>query len=122
MASINSPSITGPKLGFSISDLIDASDMAIGAIIGQEEDKKSYVIYYINKNISPADLKYAVDKKDFLVVVSAINKFKHYITGYLVVLYTDHSAIKYLANKLFMNGRMTRWLILLEEFNITTED
>ena len=39
-----------------------------------------------------------------------------------MVLYTDHSAIKYLANKPVTNGRVTRWLILLQEFDITIKD
>jgi len=37
-------------------------------------------------------------------------------------LYTDHSAIKYLANKPITNAIITRWLILLQEFNITIKD
>lgn len=61
-------------------------------------------------------------EKEFMVVICAINKFKHYITGYPVVLYTDHSAIKYLANKPITNGRVTQWLILLQEFNIAIKD
>ena len=48
--------------------------------------------------------------------------FRHYITGYPVVLYTDHSTIKFLANKHVTNGRVTRWLILLQEFDITIKD
>ena len=39
-----------------------------------------------------------------------------------MVLYTDHSAIKYLANKPVTNGRVTRWLILFQEFDITIKD
>ena len=31
-------------------------------------------------------------EKEFLAVIHAVNKFRHYITGYPVVLYTDHSA------------------------------
>ena len=65
------------------------------------------------KNLTPAELNYTVTEKEFLAVVHAINKFRHYITGYPVVLYTDHSAIKFLANKLVTNGRVTTWLILL---------
>ena len=61
-------------------------------------------------------------EKEFFVVIYAINKFRHYITGHLVVLYTDHSAIKYLANKPVTNGRVTSWLILLQEFDITIKD
>eukprot|EP00253_Pinus_taeda_P003580 PITA_03580 len=55
-------------------------------------------------------------------VIHVVNKFRHYITGYPVVLYTDHSAIKYLANKPVTNARITRWLILLQEFDITIKD
>eukprot|EP00253_Pinus_taeda_P013845 PITA_13845 len=116
------PVLCGPNwdLPFQISS--DASDTAIGAVLGQEEDKKPYAIYYISKNLSPAELNYTVTEKEFLVVIHAINKFRHYITGYPVILYTDHSSIKYLANKPVTNGRRTRWLILLQEFDITIKD
>jgi len=67
-------------------------------------------------------LNYTVTKKEFLAVIYAINKFRHYITGYPVFLCTDHSAIKYLANKLITNGRVTHWLLLLQEFDITIRD
>jgi len=107
------PILRGPNwdLPFQISS--DALDTAIGAVLGQEEDQKPYAIYYISKNLSPAELNYTVTEKEFLVVIHAVNKFRHYITGYPVILYTDHSAIKYLANKPVTNGRITRWLILL---------
>jgi len=67
-------------------------------------------------------LNYTVTEKEFLAVIHAVNKFRHYITRYLVILYTNHSAIKYLANKPITNGRVTRWLILLQEFDITIKD
>jgi len=84
-------------LPFQISS--DALDTTIRAILGQEEDKKPYAIYYISKNLSPAELNYIVTRKEFLAVIYAVNKFRHYIIGYPIVLYTDHSTIKYLGNK-----------------------
>eukprot|EP00253_Pinus_taeda_P029098 PITA_29098 len=57
-----------------------------------------------------------------LAVIHAVNKFRNYITGYQVFIHTDHSAIKYLMNKPITNGRITRWLLLLQEFNITIQD
>jgi hypothetical protein len=107
------PVLRGPnwKIRFHIST--DASDIAIGAILRQEEDKKPYAIYFISKNLTPAKLNYTVTEKEFLFVIHAINKFCHYITGYPVILYTDHSAIRYLANKQITNGWVTRWLLLL---------
>jgi hypothetical protein len=99
--------LRGPnwKIPFQIST--DASDIAIGAVLGQEEEKKPYAINFIRKNLTPAELNYIETEKEFLVVIHAINKFRHYITSYLVILYTDHSAIRYLANKPITNGWIT---------------
>jgi hypothetical protein len=52
----------------------------------------------------------------------AINKFRHYITCYEVFIHTDHSAILFLMKKPITNGRITWWLLLLLEFNITIVD
>lgn len=60
------------------------------------------------------ELDYTVTKKEFLVVVYTINKFRDYIVGYLVCVHTYHSIIKYLMNKPFTNERITRWLLLLQ--------
>ena len=114
--------LRGPNwdLPFQISS--DALDIAVGAVLGQEEDNKPYAIYYISKNLSPVELNYTITEKEFLAVIHDVNKFRHYITGYPVILYTEHYAIKYLANKPITNGRITRWLILLQEFDITIKD
>jgi hypothetical protein len=111
---------TNWNLPFHIS--IDASDTAIGGVLEQKEDQQSYAIYFVSKNLSPAELKYTVTEKEFLVVVYAINKFRHYITGYEVFVHTDHSAIRFLMNKSITNGRVTRWVLLLQEFNIIVLD
>jgi hypothetical protein len=108
------------KIPFHIST--DASDIAIGVFLGQEEDKKTYVIHFISNNLTLTESNYTVTEKSFLVVIHAINKFHHYITGYPIILYTSYSAIKYLDNKPITNGRVTRWLLLLQEFDITIKD
>ena len=97
----------------------DASDTTIGASLGQKENLMTYAIYFISKNLTPAELNYTVTEKEMLAVVHAVNKFRHYITGYEVFIHTDHSSIRYLMNKPITNGRITRWLLLMREFNIT---
>eukprot|EP00253_Pinus_taeda_P022803 PITA_22803 len=116
------PILGGPDwaLPFHISS--DASDTAIGAVLGQEENSLPYAIYFISKNMVPAELNYTVTEKEFLAVIYAINKFRHYITGYTTFVHTDHSAIKYLMNKSVTNARVTKWLLLLQEFDITIVD
>ena len=72
--------------------------------------------------MTPVELNYTVTEKEFLVVIYAINRFRHYIIGYPTFVHTDHSAIKYLMNKSVTNARVTRWLLLLQEFDITIVD
>ena len=55
-------------------------------------------------------------------VVYSINKFHHYIIGYEFFVHTDHSTIRFLTNKPITNGKVTWWLLLLQEFNITIID
>jgi hypothetical protein len=97
------PVLRGPnwKIPFQIST--DASDIAIGVVLGQEEEKKPYAIYFISKNLTPSELNYIVIEKEFLVVIHVINKFCHY------PVYREP----------ITNGRVTRWLLLLQEFDIT---
>eukprot|EP00253_Pinus_taeda_P014563 PITA_14563 len=72
--------------------------------------------------MTPAELNYTVTKKEFLAVIYAINKFQNYITTYATFVHTDHSAIKYLMKKSVTNARVTRRLLLLQEFDITIVD
>eukprot|EP00253_Pinus_taeda_P005907 PITA_05907 len=113
--------LRGPnwKLPFPISK--NASDTTLGAVLGQK-DLIPYVIYYTSNNLTPTELNYTVTKKEFLVVVHATNKFRHYITGYETFVHTDHSKIRYLMNKPITIGRVTIWLLLSQEFNINVLD
>ena len=117
-----SPVLQVPNWDIHFQISSDASYIAIGVVLGQEEDKKPYAIYYISKNLTPVVLNYTITEKEFLAVIYAINKFRHYVTRYLLFLYTNHSTIKYLANKPITSGRVTRWLLLLQEFDITIRD
>jgi hypothetical protein len=101
---------------------LDSSDTTIGVVLGQEENHLPYAIYFISKNMTPAELNYTVTEKEFLAVIYAINKFRHYITSYSTFVHTDHSTIKYLMNKPITIARVTRWLLLLQEFDITIVD
>ncbi len=116
------PILRGPNWAIPFHIFTDAFDTAIGGVLGQKEDQSSYAIYFISKNLSPTDLYYTVTEREFLAVVYAINKFRHYITGYEVFIHTEHFSIRFLMNKPITNGRVIRWLLLLQEFNIIVMD
>jgi hypothetical protein len=56
--------------------MCDASDYAIGAVLGQSEDKKHYPISYASKTLTGPQLNYAAMEKELLTVVFAIEKFR----------------------------------------------
>ena len=118
----DTPILRGPNWTLLFHISIDASDSSLGDVIGQKEGQQHYAIYFINKNLTPAELNYTVMEKEFLAVTYVINKFLHYIIGYEVLVHIDHSPIRYLMNKPITNGRITRWLLLLQEFNVIVID
>ena len=66
--------------------MCDATDYAIGAVLGQREDKKTFVIYYASKTLDSAQSNYTTKEKEFLAVVFALEKFRPYIVGSLVTI------------------------------------
>ena len=77
------PILRGPNWALPFHISWDASDTAIGVVLGKRDGQAPYAVYYISKNLAPAELNYIVPKKDFLATVYSINKFTHYITRYV---------------------------------------
>jgi len=61
-------------------------------------------------------------KKELLAVVFAIDKFRSYLIGAKVIVYTDHAALKYLLAKKDAKPRLIRWILLLQEFDLEIKD
>ncbi|MCI54146.1 hypothetical protein A2U01_0075394, partial [Trifolium medium] len=73
--------------------MCNASDFAVGAVLGQRHDKVFHSIYYASIILNEAQLNYTTTEKELLAVVFAFDKFRSYLVGTKVVVYTDHSAI-----------------------------
>ncbi|RVW69420.1 Retrovirus-related Pol polyprotein from transposon 17.6 [Vitis vinifera] len=102
--------------------MCDASDFAIGAILGQREDGKPYVICYASKTLNEAQRNYTTTEKELLAIVFALDKFRAYLVGSFIEVFTYHSALKYLLTKQDAKTRLIRWIFLLQEFNMQIKD
>lgn len=69
------------------------------AVLGQRKDKKLHVIYYASITLDEAQMNYATIEKELLVVVFALDKIRSYLVGAKIIIYTDHTAIRYLLSK-----------------------
>ena len=102
--------------------MCDASDYAVGAVLGQRRDKHFHPIYYASKTLNDAQENYSTTEKELLAVVFASDKFRSYLVLSKTIVYTDHSAIKYLFTKQDAKPRLIRWILLLQEFDIEIRD
>ncbi|CAN6560260.1 unnamed protein product [Malus baccata var. baccata] len=93
-----------------------------GAVLGQRKDKQPHVIYYASRTLNDAQLNYSITEKELLAVVFALDKFRSYLLGTKVIIYTDHAALKYLLTKKEAKPRLIRWMLLLQEFDLEIRD
>nr|KYP52542.1 Retrovirus-related Pol polyprotein from transposon 17.6 [Cajanus cajan] len=116
------PVIVAPDWSDDFELMCDASDYAVGAVLGQRRNKVFHSIYYASKVLNGAQLNYATTEKELLAIVYALEKFRAYLIGAKVIVYTDHAAIKYLLTKAESKPRLIRWVLLLQEFNLEIKD
>ncbi|GKC92608.1 reverse transcriptase domain-containing protein [Tanacetum coccineum] len=90
------PILVAPDWDLPFVVMCDASDYAIGAILGQQ--------------------------KELLAVVYAFKKFRPYLVLLKTIVYTDHSALKYLLAKQDAKPRLLWWILLLQEFDVIIHD
>jgi hypothetical protein len=102
--------------------MCDASDYAIGAVLGQRKNKYFQPIHYASKTMNDAQHHYTTTEKEMLAVVYAFEKFRSYLLLKKCIVYTDHSALKYLMAKQDAKPRLMRWVLLLQEFNVEIRD
>ncbi|XP_062080632.1 uncharacterized protein LOC133785407 [Humulus lupulus] len=121
-ALITAPIIVAPYWSLPFELMCDASDFAMGVVLGQRKEKVFHSIYYASKTLADAQLNYTTTEKELLAVVFAFDKFRAYLVGTKVVVYTDHSTIKYLIAKYDAKPRLIPWVLLLQEFDLEIRD
>ena len=92
--------------------MCDASDYAVGAVLGQCKDKQHYAISYASKTLTGPQLNYATTEKELLAMVFAMDKFRSYLVGAKVIVYTNHAALKYLLTKKDAMPRLILWVLV----------
>ncbi|GJZ11829.1 reverse transcriptase domain-containing protein [Tanacetum coccineum] len=116
------PILIAPNWDQPFEIMCDASDYAIGAVLGQRIEKHFRPIHYASKTMTEAESNYTTTKKEMLAIVYAFERFRSYLIMNKSVVYTDHSALKYLFNKKDAKARLLRWVLLLQEFDFKVID
>ncbi|GJU73498.1 reverse transcriptase domain-containing protein [Tanacetum coccineum] len=104
------PILVAPDWDLPFEIMCDASDFAVGAVLGA------------TKTMTEAQAHYTTTEKELLAVVYAFEKFRPYLVLSKSIVYTDHSALKYLLAKQDAKPRLLRWILLLQEFDVVIRD
>ena len=107
------PIVSAPNWKLPFEVMCDASDLAVGAVLGQRAEGKPYVVYYARKTLNEAQRNYTTTEKELMAVVYTLDKFRAYLLGAEIIILTDHSALKYLLTKKNAKARLIKWVLLL---------
>lgn len=94
----------------------DASDTAMGGVLSQVQDGQERVISYWSRQLHKAERNYSTIEREALAMVSAIKEFYPYLYGFTFTLVTDHNPLTSLKGLKDVGGRLSRWLLFLQQF------
>ena len=93
------PIVRAPNWKLPFEVMCDASDLAVGVVLEQRAEGKPYVVYFASKTLNEAQRNYTTTEKELLAVVYALDKFRVYLIGSDIIIFIDHSTLKYLLTK-----------------------
>jgi hypothetical protein len=100
----------------------DASKIAVGAMIYQYNEKEEKkVIAFGSRTLSKTEKNYTITEQELLAVVFAVTKFRTMLLGHEIIVRTDHKAISFFKKCKIGTGRLARWILTLQNYNIEFE-
>nr|GEW89653.1 DNA-directed DNA polymerase [Tanacetum cinerariifolium] len=116
------PILISPDWDLPFELMCDASDFPIGVVLRQRQEKYFRPIHYASNTMTEAESIYNTTEKEMLDVVYAFEKFQSYLILNKSIVYTDHSALKYLFAKNDSKAKLLCWILLLQEFKFGVID
>jgi hypothetical protein len=97
----------------------DASKLGVSAILTQEDKGKMSIVSTASRVLTETERKYTTSEQELLAVVYALQKFRIFVIGHSVIIYSDNKALTFLKKCNLNSGRITRWVMQLQEYDLT---
>lgn len=119
-ALVSAPILANPDFGKPFFVQTDASDYAVAGVLFQINDEgNEQVIAYFSQKLTNPQKVYAVTEKEALAVLLSIEKFRPYIEGTPFTVITDHASLLWLTKLQNPTGRLGRWALKLQQYDVT---
>jgi hypothetical protein len=99
----------------------DASGLGVAAVLYQEEEGQRKIISYASARLNDAQRRYHINEQECLTVVFAVKRYRPYLEDKPFLLRTDNKCLLWLNGAKDSNAKLTRWALLLQEFNFRVE-
>jgi hypothetical protein len=118
-AMLRAPVLRNPDWSKEFYISTDASDVALGAVIGQiDEEGKEYAVAFASKVLTKEQRNYTVTERECLAVLWGLEKSRYMVLGRKVKVITDHEALLWLRNLKDPSGRLARWARELQMYSL----
>lgn len=115
----SAPVLTAPDFSSPFKLAVDASDVAAGAVLLQEDDEGvEHPVCYFSKKFNKSQRNYSTIEKECLALLLALQHFEVYVSSSSlpVVVYSDHNPLVFLHKLKSKNQRLLRWSLMLQEY------
>jgi len=112
------PILKPPDFSKDFEIAVDASDVAIGAVLGQNIEDVFHPVCYLSKRLNIHQSRYSTIEKECFALLTAVRNFSVYFSGRPVLIYTDHNPLQYLHKMANHNRKLLRWLLELQQHNL----
>jgi len=106
------PVLALPDFGKVFHVEIDASGVAIGAVLSQEQRP----ITYFGDKLNEANKKYSSYDKEFYAIVQALKRWRHYLLPKEFILYSDNHALQFINSQLKLKQKHDKWVEFFQSF------
>jgi hypothetical protein len=96
----------------------DSSDYSVGACLTQPIEGREYPVAFASCKLTETQQRWATVEKEAYAALWSLQKFKHWIFGNVVILYSDHNPITFLTSSTPKSSKLMRWALALQEFDV----
>jgi hypothetical protein len=101
-----------PDFGKTFQVRCDASGVAIGAVLSQDNRP----VAYFSEKMNDTKRNYSTYDKEFYAIIQALNKWRHYLVPKEFVLYNDNQALQFITRQEKLNQRHAKWIEFMQNF------
>ena len=81
-------------------------------------DSREHPIAYTSKHLNDLQIKWCTTEKEAFAIYHTVKTFFPYLYGTTFTIVTDHASLKYLMGKRETTGRLARWSLYLQQFDM----